>query len=151
MFLPLIVSPLKRALNIRSMMLVAMIIGAGIFLAACSVQPGTASGQTSAPTGASGGSPSASVSFSVDVQPILQSRCVSCHGGAHTNKGLNMTSYTNVMTTGVDAPVVVAGNPNGSLLIQMVVQGKMPKNGPLLQPGQIQILTDWVKSGAPNN
>lgn len=150
MFLPLIVSPLKRALNIRSMMLLALITSAGILLAACSSQPGTtsAAGQ---PTAASGSSPAASVSFSKDVQPILQSRCVNCHGGAHTNKGLNLSTYAGVMAGGADGPAVVAGDPNSSMLLQMVTQGKMPKSGPLLQPGQIQILNAWVKSGAANN
>jgi hypothetical protein len=55
------------------------------------------------------------------------------------------------MAGGVDGPAVLQGNPTNSLLIQMVVQGKMPKSGPLLLPSQIQILTQWVQEGAPNN
>jgi hypothetical protein len=99
----------------------------------------------------SGGSSAAAVSFTKDVEPIFQSRCVNCHGGQQTQRGLDLTQYSSVMAGSTNGAVVVPGNPDSSTLIQMVVQGKMPKRGPQLLPGQVQILTDWVKAGAPNN
>jgi len=138
----------------------AMVLATGVLLAACSTQPGTTtnpnptgtSGQSAAnPTAPSAGSSPAAVSFSKDVEPIFQSRCVSCHGGAHTQRGLDLTTYASVMAGSVNGPVVVAGNPDTSLLMQMILQGKMPKSGPKLQPNQVQILTEWVQAGAPNN
>jgi hypothetical protein len=62
-----------------------------------------------------------------------------------------LTNYTSLMVVSVNGPVVVAGNPDSSPLIQMILQGKMPKSGPKLQPNQVQILTEWVQAGAPNN
>jgi uncharacterized membrane protein len=152
----------------RAVKLTSLVFIAAMVLAACSGQPGTSSGSTSAgttgqtaanptapassaPTAKGGGSSAASVSFSKDVQPILQSRCINCHGGARTQRGLDMSSYASLMAGSVNGAVVVPGNPSGSLIIQMVTQGKMPKNGPGLTPSQIQILTQWVQLGAPNN
>lgn len=88
------------------------------------------------------------VSFKADVQPIFKARCVNCHGGA---EGLYLDSYANVMRGGEHGPVIVPGNPAGSLLIQRVSNGTMPAGGPPLTPPQIQTLVNWVATGAPNN
>jgi len=93
----------------------------------------------------------AAVSFSRDVLPILQSRCVRCHGGEKTEEELNMTSYDGLMAGSEDGIVVVPGDADNSPFVQLVVQGKMPKRSPRLLPGQIQILMDWVNAGALNN
>lgn len=101
----------------------------------------------SAPTDA----PAAVVSFANDVMPILQSRCINCHGGQDTKAGLSVTSYNTLMAGSEHGPVVIAGDPANSLLIQSIQQGKMPKRGPKLTPDQLQILIDWIMAGALNN
>jgi len=55
----------------------------------------------SAPSAAPAQDPAAatSLTYSADVQPLLNNDCVPCHGGASTNAGVNLTSYTNVMRT----------------------------------------------------
>lgn len=93
----------------------------------------------------------ASVSFSKDILPILQSRCVNCHGGQRTEKNLELTSYANIMAGSENGVVVVPGDPAGSKLIELIQQGKMPKRGPKVLPDQLQLLIDWVQAGAPNN
>jgi len=40
-----------------------------------------------------------SLTYSADVQPLLNNDCVPCHGGSSTNGGVNLTSYANVMRT----------------------------------------------------
>jgi Planctomycete cytochrome C len=100
-----------------------------------------------APTGAV----TTSVSFQRDVLPIFTEICVKCHGGEKTQKSLVLKSYDDLMQGSEDGPVVEPGDPANSLLVQMIVQGKMPKNGPKLLPRQIQIITDWVQAGAPDN
>lgn len=92
-----------------------------------------------------------SVSFSKDVLPILQNRCVSCHGGSRTSKGLDLKSYDSVMAGSENGPVLTAGDAAHSPLVSMVVSGKMPRRKPRLPDAEIQILTDWVNAGAPNN
>jgi hypothetical protein len=91
------------------------------------------------------------VSFSQDVLPILQSRCLRCHGGEKTEEQLNMTSYEGLMAGSEDGVVVVPGDADNSPFVQLVVQGKMPKRSPRLLPEQIQVFIDWVNAGALNN
>jgi mono/diheme cytochrome c family protein len=97
------------------------------------------------------GTVTATVSFQREVLPIFTEICVKCHGGEKTQKSLVLKSYDDLMQGSEDGPVIEPGDPANSLLVQMVVQGKMPKNGPKLLPRQIQIITDWVKAGAPDN
>jgi len=47
--------------------------------------------------------------------------------------------------------VVVPGDVNKSLLVELISNQKMPKRGPKLTPPQVQIITEWVAAGAPNN
>jgi uncharacterized membrane protein len=108
----------------------------------------TASG---APAATSAPAASGAVSFAKDILPILQSRCVSCHGGDRTSRGLDMTTYDKLIVGSQNGAVITASDANNSLLIQMIQQGKMPKNGPKVTPGQLQMLIDWINAGALNN
>ena len=91
------------------------------------------------------------VSFARDVLPIFTQICVKCHGGEKTQKSLVLKTYADLMQGSENGPVVEPGDPGNSLLIDMIVKGKMPKNGPKLLPGQIQTIVNWVTAGAPNN
>ena len=91
------------------------------------------------------------VSFANDVMPILQSRCFNCHGGRDTKEGLSFASFGSLMAGSDNGLVVMAGDPDNSLLIQQIVNGKMPKKGPKLTPDQLQILIDWIAAGALDN
>ena len=91
------------------------------------------------------------VSFSADVFPILQSRCINCHGGDRIEAELVMRSYEDLMAGGESGLVITVGDSANSLLVQLVSELKMPKRGPKLTPIQIQTITDWVDQGALNN
>jgi len=97
---------------------------------------------------ASGG---ATVSFANDVLPLLQSRCVNCHGGQKTEKGLNLNSYESVMAGSENGPVVTPADAANSPLAEMVVNGKMPKRGPKLTPDQVQLIVNWINQSSQNN
>lgn len=90
----------------------------------------------------------ANVSFQADVQPILNTRCVACHGGAND---LYLDSYTNITRGGKNGPVIFPSEPSNSLLIQYVASGYMPYGGPPLTQTQFQTLVSWIVAGAPNN
>ena len=107
--------------------------------------------QEVAPTEAPAEASNASVSFANDVFPIIESRCVNCHGGDRTEKGLVLLSYADIMAGSDNGPVIMPGDPANSLLVELVTNKKMPKRGPKLTPPQVQIITDWVAAGAPNN
>ena len=96
--------------------------------------------------------PSGGISFANDIQPLLQNRCVNCHGGNRgTEEGLDMTSYANLIAGSDNGPVIIAGNADGSLLVQLVVEQEMPKRGAKLTPSQVQLIIDWVNQGALDN
>lgn len=51
-----------------------------------------------------------SLTFSADVQPILNNDCVSCHGGARQDQGLDFRTYAGVMRA------VTPGSANSTLV-----------------------------------
>ena len=106
---------------------------------------------TAAPATEAPAAQGASVSFAHDVMPILESRCTNCHGGQRTEKGLNLTTYTEMMQGSENGPVVTAGDAVDSKLVELIVNQKMPKRGPKLTPPQVEVITNWVNQGALNN
>ena len=117
-------------------------------------EPAPASTATTAPTDAAvTEQPAAttSASFANDIMPILESRCINCHGGDRTQKGLDMKTYESLMAGSENGPVVTAGDAGDSLLVDQLVKGKMPKRGPKLTPDQVQLITDWINAGAQKN
>ena len=93
----------------------------------------------------------ASVSFAKDVKPILDQKCVKCHGGEKTEAQLSYKTYEDLMKGSENGPVVKPGSAADSDFVKLVVNGKMPKRATQLPANEIKILTDWVNAGAPNN
>ena len=93
----------------------------------------------------------ATISFASDVFPLFESRCIGCHGGERTQKGLDLKTYASLMAGSENGPVVTPGDAANSTLVEMVATQKMPKRGPKLIPDQVQLITDWVHQGALDN
>lgn len=93
----------------------------------------------------------ATVSFANDILPIIQSRCVNCHGGERVEEGLSMRSHSEIMAGSENGAIVVPGDAANSLMAQMVIDQEMPKRGPKLTPPQVQLIVDWINQGALNN
>ncbi len=93
----------------------------------------------------------ATVSFANDILPLFESRCINCHGGQRTQEGLDLKTHDALMTGSNNGPVVTPGDAADSLLVELIVNQKMPKRGPKLTPPQVQLVTDWVNQGALNN
>ncbi len=91
--------------------------------------------------------------FSRAVQPILEQRCVSCHGGeARTLGGLDMTTREAIIVGGVSGSAINADEPIDSLLLTKLsyrdADHEMPPTGQL-PPAEIETLTAWVTMGMP--
>ena len=93
----------------------------------------------------------ATVSFTTDIMPIIQSRCINCHGGDRIEEGLSMRSHAEIMAGSENGSIVTPGDAANSLMAEMVAEGKMPKRGPKLTPPQVQLIVDWINQGALNN
>ena len=92
-----------------------------------------------------------SVSFANDVLPILQVSCIECHGARQVKEGLDLQTHGTILAGSFNGPVIMPGNAAESLLVQLVVQGEMPNRGPKLTAEQIQVISEWINAGAPNN
>jgi len=98
-------------------------------------------------------SPEQIVFFEKQVRPVLAEHCYSCHGAEKAKSGLRLDSREAVLR-GTDAgKVVIAGDPEGSSLIQSVRHAPgveaMPTKKPQLAAAQIEALVQWVKMGLP--
>ncbi len=86
------------------------------------------------------------------VQAIFTQNCVGCHGGQKPKGGIDLTSYATVMKGGEEGPIVKAGDPANSVLIQALhgTNGKkqMPMKRPPLPADQIKTIEGWIQSGA---
>ena len=92
--------------------------------------------------------------YAKQIDPILDSNCVACHGEGKTKGGLRMDSYEQLMKGGKDGPVIVAGDPGKSLLLQRVTlppdhKQFMPAEGrPPLRAEEIAWIKAWIQQGA---
>jgi len=85
--------------------------------AAASACAGGSSSSTTAPTAVTvAGTGSTTVTYVRDVQPILASDCVSCHGGSRPEAGVNLSTYAGVLS-------VVSIGSASSKLIQVTQPG----------------------------
>ena len=82
------------------------------------------------------------------IAPMLAAQCGSCHGAGGL-KGLNLTDYGSTMTGGESGPAVVAGDPDGSLLVQ--VQSSDAPHFSQLSTTDLDLVRDWIAAGAPEN
>jgi hypothetical protein len=100
------------------------------------------------------------VSFSKSIQPLLDTRCVSCHkapdGEGYTKSGLLLDSYQGLMKGTRFGPVVVPGDSLNSTLMTLV-EGRadpsinMPHSREPLSEEEVDMLRDWINQGAKNN
>lgn len=108
------------------------------------------------------------VSFSDDVQPILQASCVECHnqtGEGAVASNFSVVDYASVMKGTGFGPVVIPGSSISSTLY-LVIAGKtspeirMPPHhneslaegrGAQLSADQVETIARWIDQGARDN
>ena len=91
------------------------------------------------------------VSFSRQILPIFEATCADCHGAETQEVELSLTTYADVMKGSEYGPVVEAGNPGESILLDMVAAGEMPQEAPPLEEDEIALIRSWIQQGAQNN
>ena len=89
------------------------------------------------------------------VHPILEQKCISCHGETKQKSGLRMDSYAALIDGGEETDCLVPGDTKNSAMVTymhlpMEDDLHMPPEGKKqLTPEEIQIIEWWVKIGAP--
>jgi len=99
------------------------------------------------------------VSFSKDVMPILEAKCLSCHAEGregYNASGFSVEGYAQVMKGTKDGTVIEPGESYFSTLQIVVEHGadpskSMPKGSAKLSGAEIQTIGEWINQGARNN
>lgn len=91
------------------------------------------------------------VSWSGQIEPVLESRCGDCHGPDAQKGGLQLVPYEAFRE---HLYLVDKSSPMQSILVHRIVLPKtdpdaMPPNGQRLTKEQIQQITDWIGQGTP--
>lgn len=88
--------------------------------------------------------------FETHVRSILKKHCFHCHGEEEElSGGLDLRLVRFMHKGGESGSVIVAGNPDESVLLQMLRDGQMPPDeSKLLTPAEIGTIRRWIESGA---
>jgi uncharacterized membrane protein len=92
--------------------------------------------------------------YTLHIHPVLDAKCVSCHGSGSVKAGLRLDTYDAVMRGGKDGAVVVAGKPDASMLLARVTLAPgdphfMPAEGRTpLTSDEISWIRAWIRAGA---
>lgn len=124
---------------------ILILIGILYFMAACGAGMPVKMGNSSS---SSNSSSSVNLSDPAAVQNqalmILANNCTSCHTATSGPLGVfNLLDVNHLITSGL----VVAGNPNGSTLLQSIEANRMPPTAPLSNADKI-VLRTWIQGGA---
>ena len=92
--------------------------------------------------------------FENKVRPVLADNCYRCHGENEDKRkaGLRLDSLANILLGGDTGAALVAGDPDGSLMIEAIRYGDEDTAMPpkqKLKDLEIAALTKWVEMGAP--
>ena len=91
------------------------------------------------------------------IQPIVQSKCTSCHGETKQKGGLRMDKFDFILRGGKNGAVLIASNADSSKLLKRLLLPREndkhmpPKEKPQLTESEIALLHWWIASGASND
>lgn len=102
------------------------------------------------------GDPAHALVFADVVHPILEQRCVSCHGAAKSNGDLRMDTWEAMLLGGKEGALFRPGDISGSRLVQRLLlpldheERMPPKDKPQLTDGELALIEWWIGTGAPH-
>ena len=93
------------------------------------------------------------VEYDKEIQPLLQKRCLGCHGEKKQKGKLRLDRLSNILRGGESGePALVRGNSSSSHLVKLVAgldpELVMPPRGKRLTAGEIGLLRAWIDQGA---
>ena len=94
-----------------------------------------------------------SVDFSADVKPLLNRKCLSCHGGVKKKGDYSLLFQEEAMGKGASGrPAIIPGDPENSELYRRLVahdpEERMPYQEEPLKEEEINLLKTWIRQGA---
>lgn len=101
---------------------------------------------------AEGRPPKIGVSFADSIAPIIEQKCLNCHGGANPRAGLDLSTFAGWRKGGRSGPLITPGSAARSLLFAKLttpdMQRRMPQNGPPLSDDELRLIGKWIEGGA---
>lgn len=93
------------------------------------------------------------VDFAKSIQPILEKRCIECHGASKHKGDLRLDSKEAALKGGSDAKAIVPGKPDESDMLRRISLAAghddiMPPKGDPLSKEQIDLVKKWISEGA---
>jgi hypothetical protein len=93
------------------------------------------------------------IDFNTAVKPILNKKCITCHGGVKQQGGFSVLFREEALAaTKSGKPAIIPGNPEDSEFIRRLrsddPEVRMPYKHEALSNDEIEILSKWVKQGA---
>lgn len=93
-------------------------------------------------------------SYTKDIVPLFEARCLGCHAELVRMGSLNMSSFEGLMQGGTYGPIVAPGRRAESKLY-LILTGQaaplMPMDGTRLTEAQIDLVGRWIDAGAIND
>ncbi len=88
--------------------------------------------------------------FREQVAPVLERRCVHCHGGSAPKGNLSLTTAAGASKGGDGGPAVVPGKPGESILVEMISGARpaMPLKEKPLSKEETAAIRKWIETGA---
>jgi Protein of unknown function (DUF1553)/Protein of unknown function (DUF1549)/Planctomycete cytochrome C len=90
------------------------------------------------------------IEFARDIEPLLQKRCLLCHGAQQQMNGLRLDQKEGALKGGAGGQDIKPGDSAGSRLIRLVAgldQKVMPPIGARLTAAEIGLLRAWIDQG----
>jgi len=90
--------------------------------------------------------------YTAHIKPLLEARCVACHGALRQQQGLRLDTAAAIRQGGESGPAIEPHKGHESLLVRAVtgVDGyRMPPEGEPLTADEISLLARWIDAGAP--
>jgi hypothetical protein len=95
--------------------------------------------------------PAGAVSFTADIQPILTSSCLNCHGDGVQLSKFDLRTRESALKGGEHGSDIVPGNAEQSRMYRRVAgleKPSMPAQGAPLSAAQIAAVKKWIDDGA---
>jgi hypothetical protein len=93
------------------------------------------------------------VDFNTQIKPLLNSKCITCHGGVKRQGGFSLLFRQDALAVNKSGqPAIIVGDPDGSEMIKRLthsdLEERMPYRQDPLSKDEINTLREWIKEGA---
>lgn len=94
----------------------------------------------------------APVDYNADIKPLLNKKCISCHGGVKAKGGFSLLFREEALApTKSGKPAIIPGDPDGSEFMRRITisdpEDRMPYKHDPLSKEEIDLFRRWIREG----